>query len=216
MPNSCIHLPFPPKQRVPRTTPATPFPGTVSKSRTSGIGAPCNLFRMALAKGCSERLSNAPAVRSSSSSESTPGNTSVTSGFPVVRVPSFVQNNRIHPVQIFQCLSIFEENPHLGAPAGSNHDGDRCGQAQSTGAGNHQNRNSAGQAEFQTLPRIIQTTNVTAAMPMTTGTKTPAIRSANRAMALWSRQPPQPSGSPEPGWCPALPFPPGIPGTPLY
>ena len=67
--------------------------------------------------------------------------------------PSFVQNNRIHPVQIFQCLSIFEENPHLGAPAGSNHDGDRCGQAQSTGAGNHQNRNGAGQAEFQTLPQ---------------------------------------------------------------
>ena len=62
-----------------------------------------------------------------------------------------VQNHSIDMMEIFQGLRIFEQHAHLGAPAGTHHNGHGSRQTQSTGTGNHQHGNGAVQAEFQSI-----------------------------------------------------------------
>ena len=51
-------------------------------------------------------------------------------------------------MQIFQCLCVLKQHTHLCAPASSDHDCNRRGKAQRTGAGNNQNRDGIVQAEL--------------------------------------------------------------------
>ena len=53
-------------------------------------------------------------------------------------------------MQILQRLRIFEQHTHTGTATGTYHNSHRSCQTQRTGAGNDQNRNGIGQAEFQT------------------------------------------------------------------
>ena len=62
-----------------------------------------------------------------------------------------VQHHGIHMVKIFQCFGILEQYAHLSAPACAHHDGHGRSQAQSAGAGNHQNRNSTVQRMLQAV-----------------------------------------------------------------
>ena len=62
-----------------------------------------------------------------------------------------IQNHGIDLMKLLQSRCAFKEDAHFCAFACANHDGNRCGQTQRAGAGDHQNRNGTGQGKLQRL-----------------------------------------------------------------
>ena len=66
-----------------------------------------------------------------------------------------VKGHHVHGVRHFQRLRVLDQNAMLGRHARARHDGRRRGQAQRTGAGNHQHRHGVDQRHFKAVAREI-------------------------------------------------------------
>ena len=65
----------------------------------------------------------------------------------------FIQNDNLRFSGVFQGYSVLKKNAVLGAHSVAHHNGHRGGKAQSTRAGDHQHRDSAGQSKTDFLPQ---------------------------------------------------------------
>ena len=160
-----------------------PLPGSAVKSLTSGRAVPSAALVTAFARGCSLLLSRAAAIlRKSTCCMPSRGMISVTLGSPLVMVPVlskamiWVRPRDSRDAAVLYRMPFRAPLPLPAIMA--------TGVASPRAQGQLMTRTemALAMAKPNSLPAIIHPASVTRAMPITTGTKTPATLSAMRAM----------------------------------
>ena len=171
----------------PSTTPSTPRPSRFVKSSTAAP-APAPRRR---SRGRSGARSRARARRPGAARSSrSPTATSTSVIRPRRDRAGLVEHDRVDAAGGLEHLRALDQQAELGAAAGADHQRDRRREAERAGAGDDQHGDGGGERERRALARCRARSRAWRRQSaITTGTKTPATRSASRctgALPVWA------------------------------